>query len=112
MLLIALFVFIAPDGIPLLLTLNEANPTSLWLQWSPPALEHQNGVIKGYQVSWELSGESSHKDILVGIKNVTLLSIIIENLWTSTSYKVLVAAYNTVGVGPSANITVNTTDSK
>jgi len=104
--------FIVPTGEPRSLTLYEPYPTSLWLQWLPPAPQLQNGVIIGYQVSWELSREPSHKNTPLGMKNVTSPSVTIESLETSTSYKVVVAAFNTAGVGPPASTTARTTNSK
>lgn len=112
-----MFLFIAPDGSPQSLTAHRLFPTSISLQWSAPLLEHQNGFIIGYKVLWRLqeqssSSSSSSKGTLLGTKNVTSTTVTIVDLNTSTSYKVSVAAFTAVGIGPSANMTASTTDSK
>lgn len=106
-------VITAPDGVPQSLTQYGSYPTSLKLQWSLPEPEHQNGDITGYHVSWRILVKSSSKAaVLIGKRNVTSTTITINKLLISSSYQVSVAAYNKAGIGPSANITVRTTDSK
>lgn len=86
------------------------------LKWSPPLLEHQNGLIAGYIVTWRRlfqdHGSLPFKDTLLGTKNVSETIITIVGLNMSTSYEVNVAAFTAVGIGPFASIIARTTDSK
>lgn len=104
-----LCLFTAPDGPPRSLMQCQGFPTSIELEWLSPTLEHQNGVILGYQVSWKLYGS---EDVLLGTKNVTSNYTTIGDLNISTVYEVAVSAFTVVGIGPSASITVRTTNRK
>ena len=105
------FSFTAPDGPPRSFLVDGNFPTSLSLQWSPPLLEHQNGIIVGYQVSWKLPQEGQ-SDAPLGTATTESTTYTIVDLDSSTIYNLSVAAFTKVGIGPAKSIEGKTTNSK
>ena len=79
------------------------------MRWDPPAEKDQNGVITGYLIKYQLSGDSSSQ---MNMTAETELSL--DNLMTGVTYNFTVAAINSNGTGPDAAMMVFTTipDSK
>ena len=93
----------APSGPPQNLTGVFINSTSLRITWAPPLLSDQNGVIRGYNVSYNISA-GEDESIFVDDTSVELVG-----LEKFTFYNVSVQAF-TVGSGP-IGFTVVQTDS-
>ena len=93
----------APSGAPQNLTGIFINSTSLRITWAPPLPSHQNGIIRGYNVSYIISA-GEEESIFVRDTSVEL-----AGLEKFTFYNVSVQAF-TVGSGP-IDFTVVRTDS-
>ena len=91
----------APSGPPQNLTGEFINSTSLLITWDPPLPNDQNGVIRGYNVSYNISagGEES-----IFVRDTT---VELAGLQKFTFYNVSVQAF-TVGSGPIDSTVVQT----
>ena len=70
---------------------------------------HRNGEITGYSVRYGVQGQSTQMPVPEGDTTMTT----IQNLMSSTTYSIEVAAVNSVATGPySGPITVETPQSK
>ena len=83
--------------------MTSISPYSLHLQWSPPALEHRNGIIRRYDIVLsQLNSETR-------IERSTLTdSITVRGLKAYTTYRCKVAAYTTA-LGPFSSEVQNRT---
>ena len=77
------------------------NSTSLRILWDPPRSEDQNGDIRGYNISYNISASEDEIDFIVGT------SIDLTGLQKFTFYNVSVQAF-TVGSGPAVSTVVQT----
>ena len=91
----------APSGPPQNLTGEFINSTSLRITWDPPLFNDQNGDIRGYNISYNVSAD--------GEENIFVRDTIVElaGLQKFTFYNVSVQAF-TVGSGPIAYTVVRT----
>ena len=87
---------------------------SISIQWSPPPLDSQNGLIKGYRIRHKLAGYASDTDWYTNeISETAHLNFVLEDLITWQNYEIQIAAENDKGVGPySASIFVRTKEGK
>ena len=93
----------APSAAPGNLQVTSISPYSLHLRWSPPPLEHRNGIIRRYNIVLsQLNSETR-------VQQSTLTnSITIRGLKAYTTYKCKVAAYTTT-LGPFSSEVQNRT---
>ena len=89
----------APSGPPQNLTGEFINSTSLRITWDPPLPNDQNGVIRGYNVSYNISADES-----IFVRGTT---VELAGLQKFTFYNVSVQAF-TVGSGPIDSTVVQT----
>ena len=94
---------LAPSGPPQNLTGEFINSTSLRITWDPPLFNDQNGVIRGYNVSYNVSADGEESIFVRGT------TVELAGLQKFTFYNVSVQAF-TVGSGP-IDYTVVQTDS-
>ena len=94
----------APSAAPGNLQVTPISPYSLHLQWSPPPLEHRNGIIRRYNIVLsQLNSETR-------VQQSTLTnSITVRGLKAYTTYKCKVAAYTTA-LSPFSSEVQNRTD--
>ena len=78
------------------------NSTSLRITWEPPLLQDQNGVIRGYNISYNVSNSEEETDFFVSSTTIDL-----TGLQKFTFYDVSVQAF-TVGSGPTVSTVVRT----
>lgn len=99
-----------PSAAPLNVTGEFNDSRSLNISWTPPPFLDQNGIITGYNVTYERADVSDSVTEL----SATDRFILIADLTPFTNYSVRVAARTAVGAGPfSPPITVQTdSDSK
>lgn len=71
--------------------------TSIYVTWSPPNVEQQNGKIRGYKVNFIPSEE--YYDTQPTVATTTNQYYTIENARKFTNYTVNVLAYTSVGDG-------------
>ena len=83
-----------PSGPPTI-TITEAAADSIYLHWSPPALENQNGIITGYIIDFS-SGQNDSRSISVETVSTEYTLVAIPY----TNYSLRVAAVNSAGQGP------------
>ena len=81
-----------PSGPPTI-TNTEAAADSIYLSWTPPSLENQNGIITGYIIDASSSAQNGSRFISVET-DCTLMAI------PYTHYQLRVAAVNSAGQGP------------
>ena len=91
--------YIVPSGFPKALSGNSSSPNGIFLTWSPPAKDKQNGHIIRYVVN------VTHADTL-GTKQyfTTMTHIYISGLDPYTTYVCVVAAQTSIGVGPFSHV--------
>ena len=89
----------APSGPPENLIGEFINSTSLRITWDPPLPNDQNGVIRGYNVSYNVSADES-----IFVRGTT---VELGGLQKFTFYNVSVQAF-TVGSGPIDSTVVQT----
>ena len=94
----------APSGAPLNVTGVFNDFMSLIITWNEPPLEDQNGIVRGYNVTY-LRTDSTGRVVR---ESTTNLMILINGLEPLTNYTVMVAAF-TNDMGPDSQpITVRT----
>lgn len=63
------------------------------IQWSPPPLEHRNGIITGYKIRYKTKRKGSKGNIVIVEDG---LSHIINNVESGSHYTIRIAAINHV----------------
>ena len=96
---------LGPDAAPTIVQSFSPNSTSLFLSWSSPPAEQQNGIITGYRVCYT-NVETDVKVIIFG--EVTETDVTLTSLEPFTVYNVEIAAGTFVGFGPVATAVVRT----
>lgn len=71
--------------------------TSIYITWSPPPSDSQNGKVRGYKVFYIATDEIYDKEMNVVKSNNQYLTV--ENLKKYTNYSIWVLAYTKVGDG-------------
>lgn len=71
--------------------------TSIYITWSPPPIDSQNGKIKGYKVFYISTDDLYEKDMHIVKSNNQYLTV--ENLKKYTNYTVYVVAFTKIGDG-------------
>ena len=96
---------VAPDSPPQNFTADVLNSTAVFLQWYPPTLDQQNGVIRKYHIR--------HCETVTGIvtsymRGGNFTELLIGSLHAYYQYQFTIAA-ETVEQGPFSNpVTVTT----
>jgi receptor-type tyrosine-protein phosphatase Q len=96
-----------PSGPPMSLIGSNSSSTSLFISWMIPLLDDQNGVILGYNITYFALTNTT----VVFTDSTSDLNINITSLMIYTVYNVSVAAYTSVGTGPSTSIEIRTDSS-
>lgn len=88
--------------------------TSISVQWMPPPVDSQNGVLKGYKIRHKLEGYASDSEWYTNdVQDAARLTFLLEDLIIWQTYEIQVAAENDKGVGPfSSSIYVRTKEGK
>ena len=86
-----------PSAPPEKLAVKVENLTTATIEWQPPAPEHRNGNLLGYNLHIMGNISSLHSNITV---NSTVNSITLYNLTTGAVYTVRVLTFTNVGSGP------------
>ncbi|CAI9173366.1 unnamed protein product [Rangifer tarandus platyrhynchus] len=85
------------------LSFTEILDTSLKVSWQEPL--EKNGIITGYQVSWEVYGQSASRLTLT--LNSSTLEYKIQGLSSLTTYTIDVAAVTAAGAGVPTSSTIS-----
>ena len=97
-LLVSMCVFSsAPSAPPSSVSATVENSTSITVRWGEVPCIHQNGVITGYSVQYGVVGSGNTTTMPVGGADTTQTTI--DNLMSSTTYSIQVAAVNSEGTG-------------
>lgn len=92
--------FLVPTGSPQGLTATLLSPQSIQLDWMPPSLSDQNGILTNYTILV--------MPLDTGISQIPITSVantlIVQNLLPYTVYVCIVAANNAVGRGPFSSV--------
>ena len=94
---------IAPSGSPNVTYFSAQDSTTIFLSWSPPVADQQNGIIRGYRV--RLLESKTGK---VTFHIVSSTSLTISSLHPDYTYELSVSAF-TVVTGPYSSIVTITT---
>ena len=93
---LCMFVCLVPSGAPQNFTAIGLSPTSVRLQWDPPAKRHRHGNISLYEIV-----HRSRSHLLDDVAtNCTELSTRIDGLLPNTDYSFQLRAYTSKGPGP------------
>ena len=93
------FCLAAPSGFPRSVGGNSTSSDSIFLSWSPPPDEEQNGDIVKYFIN------VTHADTLETTQYFTTNTFLyIYNLDPHTTYVCVVAAETNIGVGPFSSL--------
>ena len=90
---------VVPSGYPQSVQGNSTSADGIFLSWSPPADEEQNGLIVQYIIN------VTHADTLDTVQYFTTKTFIhITGLDPYTTYVCVVAAETSVGIGPFSHL--------
>ncbi|XP_068444197.1 cell adhesion molecule DSCAM-like [Clinocottus analis] len=96
----------APEGPPLDMQLEALTSHSIKVTWKPPKLEHRNGVLRSYSISYREYDSAGRQFKRWQHASVTatreLESVILNNLKPSAKYGVIIQAKTNAGVGPAS----------
>ena len=96
---------VAPDSPPQNFTADVLNSTAVFLQWSPPTLDQQNGVIRKYHIR---QFETVTGIVTRYMRGGNFTELLIGSLHAYYQYQFTIAA-ETVEQGPFSNpVTVTT----
>ena len=87
---------LVPSGAPQNFTAIGVSPTSVRLQWDPPAKKHRHGNIILYEVLYHQRSQPLDEFAT----NATQLSTHIDGLEPNTDYSFQLRAYTSKGPGP------------
>ena len=87
--------YIVPSSSPTDFSITVDNSTGVLLEWNPPPLSEQNGIITGYNVSLINTVTGEQMSFFT-----TSTQITVGMLKPFTIYRCAVAAYTLVGMGP------------
>lgn len=90
-----------PSGPPQNILIESTQPKIIKIQWSPPLLEHRNGIITGYKIRYKAKRKGGSKGNIAIVENN--LSYIINNVESGTHYTIRIAAINQNGTGVFSN---------
>ena len=88
---------VAPTAPPMSVTTPSSSSSTITVQWGSVPCIHQNGVITGYSVQYEVMGSGNTMTMPVGGADTTQTTI--GDLMSSTTYSIQVAAVNSEGTG-------------
>ena len=101
-----MYCFLVPSGPPTNFNVSSLNSSSIFLSWSPPLPENQNGDITGYVINvTNLDNETVHQ-----FRAGNVLDLAVTNLEPFTLYESEVFASTAVGVGQAPAIALVQTD--
>jgi len=88
-----------PTGAPQNFTAIGISPTSVRLQWDPPAKKHRNGEIVLYEILYHQQKHATSD----WTANSTDHYVLVEGLEPVTDYNFQIRAYTAIGPGPWSN---------
>ncbi|KAM6952532.1 uncharacterized protein PEZ65_012981 isoform 2-T2 [Lycodopsis pacificus] len=96
----------APEGPPLDMQLEAVTSHSIKVTWKPPRLDHRNGALQGYSISYREYDPAGRQFKRWQHLSVTATreeeSVILSNLKPSAKYGVIIQAKTNAGVGPAS----------
>lgn len=99
------YCYVEPDGPPNNVSAWNESSTSVKVSWQEVDPKLRNGIIIGYNITYNSSRGPSGNIILNSSK---IFNLVIENLSEWTWYTVSVSAYNKIDHGPSFSVDVRT----
>ena len=91
---------IVPSGPPLNFNTKLTSDTSVILTWDPPAEQHRNGEITGYEIKYKQTNASNEQNKITDTEEQNLQ---LDALVTGLRYHFSVAAMTINGTGSFAN---------
>lgn len=90
-------IFLVPSSPPESPKCDVLSSTSIYITWSPPPAENQNGKVRGYKVFYIATDDIYEKEMHVVKSSNQYLTV--ESLKKYTNYSVWVLAYTKIGDG-------------
>ena len=87
-----------PSAPPSSLDVCVVNSSTITVEWGEVPCIHQNGVITGYSVRYQVVG-GPNTGTMVNITGGSISKTTISNLDSSTNYSIQVAAKSSAGTG-------------
>lgn len=94
-------IFAVPSSPPESPKCDVLSSTSIYITWSPPPIDSQNGKVRGYKVFYIATNDIYEKEMHIVKSNNQYLTV--ENLKKYTNYSVWVLAYTKMGDGVKSN---------
>ena len=103
--------FSVPNKAPSGVRVRSIEFTSdLLVEWNPLPKYYANGIVVGYTISYkESSSLSPYKSVNTSINNVNPTKFTLKDLKPAREYLIAVAAFTSIGVGPSSDLVLATT---
>lgn len=74
--------------------------TSLQVSWQPPPVNHQNGLLQGYKISFEpMADDNTNDNDDIENRKTTALTTVLTSLRKFSNYSIQVLAYTRMGDG-------------
>ena len=89
---------LVPSAGPVGVEMGETTSSTITVHWGEVPCIHQNGVITGYSVKYEVMG-SGNTPQTMAVDGASVNETTIENLMSSTTYSIQVAAVTSEGTG-------------
>ncbi|XP_025200616.1 Down syndrome cell adhesion molecule-like protein Dscam2 isoform X5 [Melanaphis sacchari] len=97
-----------PSSYPLDVRCSSLGSQTLQMSWKHPEIQHWNGVIQGYVVTYDSIDRDD--DIEIGNRRTPSLTIVLTGLHKYTNYTLKVAAYTRIGIGENSKPIMCCTD--
>ncbi|XP_027854261.2 cell adhesion molecule Dscam2 isoform X3 [Aphis gossypii] len=97
-----------PSSYPLDVHCSSLGSQTLQMSWKHPEMQHWNGVIQGYVVTYDSIDRDD--DIEIGNRRTPSLTIVLTGLHKYTNYTLKVAAYTRIGTGENSKPIMCCTD--
>ena len=98
----------APSGKPAVLAAHNTSASSIYLEWSPPALQSVHGQFQGFLLSYRPRDSAPSAAKQVRIANPASTSHTLTGLAVYTQYLLSLRVFNPEGEGPDTIVVVMT----
>ena len=98
----------APTKPPGNVRANETSSTSIQMKWDDVPEADQNGIIRGYRITYKGDNSWSRNESTVNVGDAEIKTKSLKNLNPNTVYNICVSAYANKGHGPASCVSAAT----